>query len=93
MTRAANPSNLKLKRKSRDTLAENEIGSDSESISEYENINETSSESVSEEASKTTITKKRGQRRKNWKLKLMSLLVNESIISKENKRKFFLLNV
>ena len=48
MPRATNPSNLK--RKSKATFAENEIGSDSESISEYENINETSSESVSEEA-------------------------------------------
>jgi len=46
--RIVGPSNLK--RKSRDTFAENEIGCDSESISEYENINETSSESVSEEA-------------------------------------------
>jgi predicted glycosyltransferase len=39
--RIVGPSNLK--RKSRDTFAKNEIGSDSESISEYENINETSS--------------------------------------------------
>ena len=45
MTRATNPSNLKLKRKSKDTFAENEIGSDSESISEYENSN--SNETIS----------------------------------------------
>ena len=71
MPRATNPSNLK--RKSKATFAENEIGSDSEGVSEYENSNETSSESEGEETSKTTISKKRRQRRKNWKLKLMSL--------------------
>ncbi len=71
MPRATNPSNLK--RKSKATFAENEIGSDSEGVSEYENSNETSSESEGEETSKTTILKKRRQRRKNWRLKLMSL--------------------
>ncbi len=71
MPRATNPSNLK--RKSKATFAENEIGSDFEGVSEYENSNETSSESVGEETSKTTISKKRRQRRKNWKLKMMSL--------------------
>ena len=52
MSRATNPSNLK--RKSKATFAENELGSDSE----YENSNETSSESEGEETSKTTISKK-----------------------------------
>jgi len=38
---------------------------DSECVSEYENSNETSSESEGEETSKTMIVKKRRQRREN----------------------------
>ena len=57
MPRATNPSNLK--RKSKATFAENELGSDSEGVSEYENSNETSSESEGVETSKQWLQKKR----------------------------------
>ena len=43
MHKATNPTTLKHKSKA--TFAENELGSDSEGVSEYENSNETSSES------------------------------------------------
>jgi hypothetical protein len=80
MPRATNPSNLK--RKSKATFAENEIGSDSEGVSEYENSNETSSESEGEETSKTTISKK--EKAKKEKLEVE---VDESVVDAREKSK------
>ena len=75
MPRATNPSNLKCKSKA--TFAENELGSDSEGVSEYENSNETSSESEGEETSKTTISKK--EKVKKVKKEKLELEVDESV--------------
>ncbi len=48
-----------------------EIGSDSEGVSEYENSNETSSESEGEETTKNNdFKKKRRQRRKKLEVKV-----------------------
>ncbi len=75
MPRATNPSNLK--RKSKATFAENEIGSDSEGVSEYENSNETSSESEG-----ATISKK--EKAKKEKLEVE---VDESVVDAREKSK------
>ena len=80
MPRATNPSNLK--RKSKATFAENEIGSDSEGVSEYENSNETSSESEGEETSKTTISKKEKEKKEKLEVE-----VDESVVDAREKTK------